>query len=833
MKFFRRLVAVLILFIIVTCSLIWLLSPVAVRMAAKKPLAEYGLTLSSDSKVRLNLFSSSVSVQNLMLLHNGHPVYSLDALVVEYSLRHLFRKEIYIQRLDLDGMALHAVNDAGVLSVAGVTLEQDVQTSVEEPQVPEPESDSAAGTPMAINVPAIHLQNLYFTFDNSGHEHELLIDTLNITDTRFSNGVLSTAFQLSAELDGIDISLDTSLQLDGQDIQSLVAVELANITAENFLYLLPESMAALSFHSNVHFSSDVHLSGNSLTVQDTDMSLDITDLNTQQQGVDVRLKDFSFALSGLSAQYQLDTLATRVQGDVAVQFSDFASAMTASEDLLISLGSFDSGTVVFELNDQNVAVQLDQLKVESLIASKVMSTEGIPALFVLDDIAVMGVTASNEAVSISSLELGGGSMAVILNSAGDLITAVDISTLLPDPAGTGAEIKSETEMSEAEVVETEVVEAEDDPVGSAESDIVAGDQVAAESPIAEPTEESVMEIQLGQLLLTSPIEIRVEDQSNSTPFAKVFEITKVDVKEIDSSQPELKTTFDIAMKDSEYFTLEADGWVQIFKPETNLSLITTAREFPMNEVAPYLKDSLGFEVKSGQLDADITANVVNNQLDSDVVLLMRGANFSASETPEDGSSLIGQTAIPLNVALNMLKDGNGNIELKIPVDGDINDPNFGLQYVVGLVVKKVVLAQAKNYLISTLVPYAKVVSVAVVAGEQALKVRFEDLIYIANQTELQAPQMEFAEQLAALMRDKPALTVNVCAIATPAESVARPTAENIDFVLDAQAISSERGLRFKNYLVSQYDISSARLLVCSPQVDAGAEAEPRIELKVL
>ncbi|WP_165901953.1 DUF748 domain-containing protein [Reinekea marinisedimentorum] len=1046
MKLVRYLTIGLITFVLAVYSLVWLLSPVAVRMAAKKPLAEYGLTLSSDSVVRLNLFNSTLSVQDFVLLHNEAPTYSLDWLHVKYSLLKLLVKEVRIESVELDGMSLLASNNQGEVTVAGVAVPQATEPAVGEPVAEQPEAEEEAGMAVSVNVPEVLLQNLRLTFENLGHAHELKINELRITDTLFNEGALSTALQLDAQLDGMAINLSNRLQLDEQDIQAQVNLQLSSLTPESLLYLLPENIAALNFSSDLELSSDIHFSGNRLNIRNTDLAVALAQLDLQEQQVSAGLETFafsvsnlaaeyhldtafasangesaiqlaglaaditatgnpqltlgsfdsgtiafdldsqslaetlkqfdmesyltapasteaedepvpetaasaaatikplsislpklqlqslglslenqgqvhevqvddlqiadtrlnndtfstaltlagqldaiqvglsnsisvnaqemqalvdlnlsnitpesygyllpgnitelgfssdvqlssevklnggvlniagasaalalsalnvqeqrlsaglqslSFSLSDVAAEYQLETLVAQATGEASVQLAGLNAAMADSGDTLIKVGSFDSGTVAFDINDQDFSAQLNQLTVESLLASQVMSVDGMPAMLVMDSISVKDVAASNQAVSIATVELGGGRISVIRNAAGELTTLVDTAALSPAESLPGEE--TEPEVAEQQNAETES---------------------AAPAPA----------IQLGQILLTVPVKISIEDQSNRTPFAKVFELHKADIRSVDSRQPELKTTFDVALKDADYFTLQTDGWVQLFTPEINLAMTATAREFPMNEVAPYLKDTLGFEVKSGQLDADITAEVVADQLDSDVLLLMRGANFAASEASDEGSNFIGQTAIPLNVALNMLKDGDGNIELKIPVNGDINDPSFGLQHVLGLVVKKVVLAQAKNYLLTTLVPYAKVVSVAVVAGEQALKVRFEDLPYAENQIELLAEQTEFADQLATLMTDKPELTVNVCAVAIASESVAAPTAENPQLVLDASAVASARAQTFKSYLVNNYAVASSRLLLCSPEIDNGKEPQSRIKFSVL
>ncbi|HBY88569.1 MAG TPA: hypothetical protein DEO86_22180, partial [Colwellia sp.] len=97
--------------------------------------------------------------------------------------------------------------------------------------------------------------------------------------------------------------------------------------------------------------------------------------------------------------------------------------------------------------------------------------------------------------------------------------------------------------------------------------------------------------------------------------------------------------------------------------------------------------------------------------------------------------LIDQGALPLNMAMGMLKDGDGNVELDVPLSGSISDPNFGLSSIVTLITKKAIMSATQDYLMTTFVPYANIVSIAITAGEFALKLRFDDLEYQVKQVE--------------------------------------------------------------------------------------------------
>ena len=149
---------------------------------------------------------------------------------------------------------------------------------------------------------------------------------------------------------------------------------------------------------------------------------------------------------------------------------------------------------------------------------------------------------------------------------------------------------------------------------------------------------------------------------------------------------------------------------------------------------------------------------------------------------------------------------------------------------VTLMVKQATMSAAKEYLITTFVPYANVVTVAMSAGDYLLKVRFNDLTFPVKETQLTAEHTEFLTQFSALMTDKPETQLTLCAIATP-EDINRPLGVEITDKSDIKKLadfSAQRLETFKEYMVKEKEIASSRLLLCSPKIDSSIGAQPRI-----
>lgn len=145
-------------------------------------------------------------------------------------------------------------------------------------------------------------------------------------------------------------------------------------------------------------------------------------------------------------------------------------------------------------------------------------------------------------------------------------------------------------------------------------------------------------------------------------------------------------------------------------------------------------------IHAGRLDS-------RNALRIDRMRLGRKVDTHAPDIP----------VLPLRLAVSLLKDVRGAIDLEVPVTGDLKDPSFRVWPLVWQVVKnlvvKVVAAPAK----------ALVRSVAGVREDELERVRFDPLGHAPA-----GPQRKTFDQLLKVLRAKPDLAVDLVSVADEA-----------------------------------------------------------------
>jgi Domain of Unknown Function (DUF748) len=91
---------------------------------------------------------------------------------------------------------------------------------------------------------------------------------------------------------------------------------------------------------------------------------------------------------------------------------------------------------------------------------------------------------------------------------------------------------------------------------------------------------------------------------------------------------------------------------------------------------PYSRKFLGYQLKQGTFSLNTSFSLAEQKLKSENQITLDQLIFGEKvESPE-------ATRLPFRLALAVLKDRKGRIELEVPVDGSVTDPNFHLGEVV-------------------------------------------------------------------------------------------------------------------------------------------------------
>jgi hypothetical protein len=119
------------------------------------------------------------------------------------------------------------------------------------------------------------------------------------------------------------------------------------------------------------------------------------------------------------------------------------------------------------------------------------------------------------------------------------------------------------------------------------------------------------------------------------------------------------------------------GEMSVLQPEKLTEIDMAFRNLEMTSLSPYVAKFAGYEIASGRLSLDLQYKVRDSKLLGENKVVLNKVELGKKVESPDSLNL------PLDLALAILKDANGVIDIGLPVRGDLGDPQFDYGAVIG------------------------------------------------------------------------------------------------------------------------------------------------------
>lgn len=138
------------------------------------------------------------------------------------------------------------------------------------------------------------------------------------------------------------------------------------------------------------------------------------------------------------------------------------------------------------------------------------------------------------------------------------------------------------------------------------------------------------------------------------------------------SDPGVRATVELDGQVDQFSPVKIRGEVNPLAAETYLDIAMSFRNFELASFTPYAGRFAGYAIRRGKLNLDLNYLVEGRQLKADHDLVIDRLELGDKVPSPDAVSL------PLKLAVALLKDRNGVIDLELPVTGSLDDPQFRL-----------------------------------------------------------------------------------------------------------------------------------------------------------
>ena len=210
-----------------------------------------------------------------------------------------------------------------------------------------------------------------------------------------------------------------------------------------------------------------------------------------------------------------------------------------------------------------------------------------------------------------------------------------------------------------------------------------------------------------------------------------------------STNPATTAQVELDGKVDDFGSARVRGSIQPFQATEFTDLKLTFRNLEMANLTPYSGKFAGRKIDSGKLSVDLEYKIKQRQLAGENKFVINKIKLGERVDSPDAMKL------PLDLAIALLEDSNGVIDLDLPISGSLDDPQFSY----GKIVWKAIVNVLTKLVTA---PFRVLGKLLGVSAE-----KLENVVFDPGSNILLPPEQEKLKTLAEAMAKRPALTLTI------------------------------------------------------------------------
>lgn len=265
----------------------------------------------------------------------------------------------------------------------------------------------------------------------------------------------------------------------------------------------------------------------------------------------------------------------------------------------------------------------------------------------------------------------------------------------------------------------------------------------AAEPVAQPQDNASLPVWRIDRVSLAQGSADFSDDSLPLPFAVHIENLGGDISTLSSTSAE-PARINLEGQVDEYGLASISGRLRPLAYAELTEIDLAFRNLDVPSLSPYVIKFAGRVIDAGDLDVDLSYRINEGQLSGENAMLMRDLLLGQRVEHPDALDL------PLGLAIALLKDRNGVIDLDVPVRGDLNSPQFNYGNVI---------RRALGNIITNIVSSPFRFLANLVGGDADADIGVIE--FNAGRADLTPPEREKLAQLAAALSERPQLQLRL------------------------------------------------------------------------
>ena len=232
------------------------------------------------------------------------------------------------------------------------------------------------------------------------------------------------------------------------------------------------------------------------------------------------------------------------------------------------------------------------------------------------------------------------------------------------------------------------------------------------------------------------------DLSLPLPFQSFIEDLEGSISELSSHSSKPSDILINGVIDK-YGLAKINGSLDYKNIEQNTQINMLFKNIATKNLTPYSSEFIGRKIDGGKLTLDLNYKIIESKLDATNKIVIHKIKLGKTIKSENSIS------VPIDLAIALLEDSNGVIDLSLPVTGDVNDPKFQIGSVVGQAFANLIIKMVTS-------PFT---FLGKLLGISEDKIKFVD--FEAGKFELLPPAKENLDVLVKALNTRPTLALEL------------------------------------------------------------------------
>jgi uncharacterized protein involved in outer membrane biogenesis len=251
--------------------------------------------------------------------------------------------------------------------------------------------------------------------------------------------------------------------------------------------------------------------------------------------------------------------------------------------------------------------------------------------------------------------------------------------------------------------------------------------------------------------------VRFVDRTTQPPFSEDISKLAVTVKDLSNQKSQRANLLVQALIGGDS-ALDVRGDLSAIGAPTYVDMVGELKKLALPAANPYMEGMLGWIIRRGELTTKLEYRIEQGKLDAKNDILVGNLRVSPAKESDEVKKRIG---LPLGLIVALIKDGDGNIHVNVPITGTLTDKQFDFSDAIWTAIRNVIINILKA-------PF-RAIGGLFTSGDKIDEIKVDPMVFAAGSSVL-GPELERQTvRVGDFLRRSPYVSLTLTSVTSPAD----------------------------------------------------------------